>query len=301
MRDLAKARWVDHPANPVIEPAAPNWMAADPTVLTPDRAPDDKWHLFANGVGFVMHFVSGDGVSWSPVGGRLFRGFRCFIHRECDEFYLFYELHARTYHRSRVVVRRSRDLLTWSEPQILLEPDSDWDGVGVRFIGNPCLVKADGRYRLYYSSSWIYLRDCLYFEPKYVGVAESDELPGPYRRRPLPLLGPDPEHPYRNFGAGSLKLYADDAGGWWALNNGIYRDRQRHSRSAILLLHTVDGVNFTQVHDSPIVYPQPGWKNAFVYAFDLVEHAGEIRLYYNARDGWLKGRERIGFAVAAFD
>jgi len=300
MLDLAKAKWVDDPRNPLIDPQPPNWLIADPTVLTPDKAPDGQWHLFANGVGFILHFTSPDGAAWTQVGGKLFRGFRAFIYPENGAYYLFYELHAKTYHRSCVVVRRSADLRAWTEPQTLLEPTTEWDGFLPRFIGNPCVVKTAAGYRLYYSSSWIFLRDCLYFEPKYIGVAESDQLLGPYRRKPSPLFGPDANHAYRNFGAGSLKVYLDGQGGFWGFNNGIYRDRDGHSRSAILLLRSSDGVNFEQVHDEPIVAPEPGWKKAFVYAFDYVEHQGEGRLYYNARDGWLKGRERVGFAKATF-
>jgi hypothetical protein len=305
--DLAKARWVDHPANPLIDPQPPNWMAADPTVLAPDRTPDGKWHLFANGVGFIMHFVSDDGVAWTQRGGRLFRGFRAFLHEEGGVYYLLYELHARTYHRSRIVVRQSADLETWSEPRTLLEPTLPWDGTLPRFIGNPCLRKIEGGYRLYYSSSWIFLRDCLYFEPLYVGIAEAPALHGPYRRDPEPMLRPDPAHPYRNFGAGSFKAYPDGQGGYWGFNNGIYRDAQGRSRSAILLLHSTDGRTFRQVRDEPIVQPDvapapppasPSWKKAFVYAFDLVQYQGQFRLYYNARDGWLRGRERIGVAIA---
>ncbi len=300
MRDLAKAKWVDHPRNPLIDPQPPNWLVADPTVLTPDKTPDGKWHQFANGVGYIMHFTSDDGLAWTQLGGKLFRGFRAFVFPENGEFYLFYELHAKTYHRSGVVVRRSADLQTWTEPQPLLEARSGGDGFLPRFLGNPCLIKTAGGYRLYFSSSWIFLRDCLFFEPKFIGVAESDHLLGPYRRQPLPLFAPDAKHPYRNFGAGSLKVYADGEGGYWGFNNGIYLDAERRSRSAILLLRSPDGLHFEQVHDQPIVAPEPGWKKALVYAFDLVDYNGEIRLYFNARDGWLKGRERIGCVVAEF-
>ncbi|NLH51114.1 MAG: glycosyl hydrolase family 43 [Myxococcales bacterium] len=297
MRDLAKATWRDFPANPLIEPRKPDWLLADPTVLTPDRSPDGKWHLFANGVGFILHFKSDDGIAWEQVGQRLFRGFRAFIYPENGTFYLLYELHARNYRTSRVVARQSADLEHWSEPQTLAEPTFDWDGQAIRFVGNPCLLKIDGRYRLYYSTSWIWLWDCLYFEPRYVGYAEADAVLGPYKRHPLPLLGPDPAEPYRNFGGGSLKVYADGKKGFWAFNNGLYRDAEGRSRSAILLLRSGDGLYFEAVHDRPIIAPEPGWKNAFVYAFDLVAYRNELRLYYNARDGWLRGRECIGFAA----
>jgi len=83
-------------------------------------------------------------------------------------------------------------------------------------------------------------------------------------------------------------------------NNGIYRDAQNKSRSAIFLWHTVDGFTWEQKTEA-IIAPEPGWKNAFVYAFDCVAHDGQFRLYYNARDGWFKGSERIGLATPRWE
>lgn len=40
--------WVDYPANPLIEPPAPEWLIADPAVLLPEQSSDHRWHLFAN-------------------------------------------------------------------------------------------------------------------------------------------------------------------------------------------------------------------------------------------------------------
>jgi len=298
MRNLAQAKWVDHPRNPLIEPPRPEWMIADPTVLHPGRTPDGKWHLFANSVGFIHHYASDDGVAWTKVGGRLFRGIRPYLFVENGTYHLLYELHRAPW-RSEIVMRRSRDLQTWDAPRVLLPPSTPWDGKGFRFTGNPCLVKADDEYRLYFSCGWIWLWDCLYFEPKYVGVARSRELLGPFLRRDELLIAPSSDKPYLNFGAGSVKVVADGEGGWWMFHNGIYRDRERHSRSAIFIWHSRDGFRFEQKTPEPIVAPEgEGWKKAFVYAFDPVEYAGEFRLYYNARSGWLKGSERIGLATA---
>ena len=41
----------DYPGNPLgIEPHWPEWIIADPTVLSPEVTPDGRWHLFANGL-----------------------------------------------------------------------------------------------------------------------------------------------------------------------------------------------------------------------------------------------------------
>lgn len=298
MLDLAAVKWIDHPSNPLIEPPRPEWMIADPTVLDPSRSPDAQWHLYANSVGFIHHFISDDGIAWQKIGKRLFRGMRPFLYVEEGTYYLLYELHRSPWH-SDIVVRRSRDLYGWDERQILLSPSTPYDGAVFRFTGNPCLVKTAGEYRLYYSCGWIWLGDCHYFEPKYIGLATSPFLLGPYTRRPEMLIGPEPQDPYLNFGAGSGKVIPDGAGGWWMFQNSIYRDRELRSRSAIFLWHSRDGIEFVRRTPEPIVAPEPtGWKKAFVYAFDIVPHGNQIRLYYNARDGWFRGSERIGLAVA---
>lgn len=299
MNDLARAKWVEDPANPLLEPPGRHWIVGDPSLLTPDRSPDGRWHMFANAVLQVLHFVSDDGIKWESVGGFLFRGFRTYIHREGDIFYLFYELHAKALRRSVLVVRTSADLLLWSEPRVLLEPTAVWDGRrGIRFIGNPCLIKIGDTFRLYYSSGWVFVREALVFEPAYIGVAEADKILGPYKKRPVPLIGPDPDHPWRNLGAGSLKIYSRDDGGFWAFNNGIYRGPDGHHGSAILLLESADGYIFREVKPEPIVKPEPGWKAGWVYAFDLTRYEGETRLYFNARDGQLRAKERIGMVRA---
>jgi len=297
MIDLTQAKWEDHPANPMIQPPRPDWMAADPTVLTPDLSPDGKWHLFCNSVGYLRHYASDDGIVWDKLGGRICRGIRPFIYHEDGVYYLIYELHKPLW-RSGIALRTSRDLIEWDEPQWLLRASQTRDGSTIRFLGNPCLVKVDKEYRLYFSNGWIWLWDCLYFEPKYVGLAVGSSPVGPFERRGEPLISPRAEHPYLNFGAGSIKVISDGEDGWWVFNNGIYKDGEGRSRSAIILLHTDDGVTFEQVVDKPIVAPEPGWKKAFVYAFDPVFYNDKWRLYYNARDGWLRGSERIGMAQA---
>jgi hypothetical protein len=300
MHDLAAATWVLHPDNPLIYPEPPNWLLGDPAVVTPDRAPDGRWHLFCNTLRQVMHYAGEDGLKWEKIG-PVCRGMRAFVFKDGETFCLFYELHAPTYHRSRVMARTSADLLTWSDQTEIVGPKFAWDGRVLKFVGNPCVVKVGEKYRLYYSTSCIVLADTLVTEPKYIGVAEADHVLGPYRRHPVPLFGPEPDHPWRNRGAGSIKVYPREGGGFWAFNNGIYRDKQGRHGSAIMALASEDGYRFSALHDGPIIAPGEGWTRAFVYAFDLVEYGGQTRLYFNARDGWAKAKEHIGLATASFE
>ena len=48
---------------------------------------------------------------------------------------------------------------------------------------------------------------------------------------------------------------------------------------------------------TPILSPgAPEWKKALVYQLDCVSYNGETRIYYNSRDEWLDGIERIGLS-----
>lgn len=297
MFDLRSASWQEHPDNPLVEPPRPEWMIADPTVLTPAASPDGRWHMFANSVGFIRHLTSSDGIEWEERHGRLWQGIRPYIYVEEGTYYLYYERFRRPW-QSGVVVRTSSDLEGWSDPTVLLAAaPGTHDGHLLSYLGNPCLVKHADTYRLYVSHGWVFLRDCLYFEPRYVSMAEGPTPTGPFVRRAVPLLGTESRHPYRNLGAGSVKLLSREGGGYWVFHNGIYRDAEGRSRSAIHLLESRDGLHFHEVHDGPIVAPDEGWKRAFVYAFDPVWYDGELRLYFNARDGWFRGAERIGLAI----
>lgn len=291
------SQFKDFHRNPLIEPPRFEWLIADPTVLTPDDAPDGKWHLWANSLRGIHHYLSDDGYSWRVVQERMFGGMRPFVRRDGDEFYFFWE-RFQTFRRTAVAVRKSQDLYRWSDPVDLIEPGFPWEGKYFQTNGNPCLLRGPFGYRLYYSAATVFLRDCGFPEPKYIGVAEADSIMGPYRKRPQPIISPSPDAPYRNFGAGAIKVYLDNDS-FVGLNNGIYKDNRGHNRSAIMLLKSEDGLDWELAQDEPILKPEPfSWKRAFVYQLDVVRYKNELRMYYNSRDGWFIGRERIGVAIS---
>ena len=93
--------------------------------------------------------------------------------------------------------------------------------------------------------------------------------------------------------------------GWLGLQNRIYRDSGHeggHSRSAIFLVRSDDGMTWQAAMDHPLIAPDSGWKSSYVYACDcrFREADGRWYLYFNARDGWRisEGRERIGRMVS---
>ena len=289
--------WTSHPNNPLIQPVFPGWLLGDPVVLPAEDAPDGVWHMFLNTVLWVYHYTSPDGIRWRR-GERVCRGMRPFLYQEGRGFFLLYEVYY-TPRRSVMMARASADLRNWGAPVRILTPELDWEKVVTRTVSCPCLVRDAGAYRLYYSAGSVFLRDLGFCEPLYIGCAESDSLWGPYRKRPEPLIGPEPGHPYRNRGAGAIKVYRDEANRRWVgFNNGIYRDEQSRSRSAVLIVTSEDGLEWKEPFAEPVLRPTQGWKRALVYQLSMVKRpGGEVWLYYNARDGWRFGKERVGLEI----
>jgi hypothetical protein len=296
--DVAKLPlvWEEHPLNPLIQPPWPEFLIADPTVLVPADSPDGQWHLFAHGILLgVHHFVSPDGIRWERIG-RVVQGMRPYIIKE-DGYYLFFEKVTSPI-RSAIAFVHSHDLKTWTEPREVLTPSLHWEGRIARTNGNPCVVRRGGTYWLYYSAGLSWLRDCGFPEPRYVGVARSHRLTGPYEKHPDPILWPSASVPHRNLGAGAIKVLDDpESGTLLGFTNGIFTDREGRSRSDIRLLASSDGLRWTEVSDTPLVKPTDGWKRALVYALDVRRVGDAFWMYFNARDGWFLGRERIGLAV----
>ena len=316
--DPSSLTWRDHPANPLIVPRFPRWMIADPAVVTPDEAPDGRWHLFANTIPpRLVEHVSDDGVAWTRLRTLCPGAMRPCVRRDGDRWLLAYEdVHRWWPLKSRVVLRTSPDLVTWSPPRVLLAPSLPWHATGPgwtkpRTCSNPGLVPWRGEWLLTYSAATVWLPDCRFVEPRFVGLARGRSPEGPFVPDPQPLIAPDPADPLRNLGAGSLKLLPDeDAGVLWGFTNGIATDGQGRSRSAIQVIRLADDARaWRPVTTAPIVAPEervaasavPGWKRALVYAMDPKVVGDEVWLYYNARDGWMIGRERIGLAVGVLD
>ena len=290
--------WKDYPSNPLIKPPGREWIIADPTFLSPDQTPDGRWRLFAHSLRGIHHYASGDGIAWEKQGGFLFSGMRPFLFVDGNRYILFYERFKSPWF-SEILARVSDDLIKWSEPQILITPQYRWEGALARNCGNPCMIKTENEYRLYYSAGIVWLPDCGFPEPRYIGLATSEKPLGPFIKQPTPIIWRSSSDKWRNMGAGAIKVIRNPAGkGWIGFNNGIYRDSVGKSRSAIFLLASDDGIEWRYLLDEPILAPTSGWKRALVYALDVRKCGDQWRLYYNARDGWFRGRECIGLATA---
>ena len=297
--DWRPEKWRDVPENPLIEPSdgsEPGSVIGDPQVIPPGKF-DEYWHLFAHSGMRIYRFKSLDGIHWKSGGTLPFPGALVYLFKEDDTWYIFYTVYEEP-PNTKICMRESVDLESWSEETVILKPELPWELEGpCKQVRNPCLVKVGDRYRLYYSGGTIWFDDCGYEEPKYVGFAEAEDIHGPYKRCENPILRPDPNVPYRNFGAGALKVYRW-RGEYLGFNNGIYKDSDGRSRSAICLLASSDGVAWVDAPFNPVIAPTGGWKRAMVYQLDVVfDVDGETRIYYNARDGWRGGVERIGCSI----
>lgn len=295
--------WVDHPDNPLIEPPRPEFLLGDPAVVLPADSPDGTWHLFANTLLGIQHYISGGGIAWErqpKIGG----GFRPFVIKDGDLFHMFYEQFSVPQLRSHVAVRSSSDLWRWSKPSKVLAPSLPWEVNRVtRNAGNPCVVRTGDGYRMYYSANVVFHRDLGLCEPRHIGVASAGDISGPYRKSPEPMIPMDESDPWRNRGAGAIKVVYDEAKRLYSgFNNGIYLDEEGRTRSAIMLMSSPDGLAWEQVYDLPIVGPGgDGWKKALVYQLDVARIGDEMWMYYNARSGWRVGRERIGLATCRLE
>jgi hypothetical protein len=289
--------WEDYPGNPLIEPPRPEFLLGDPATVRPQDSPDGNWHLFANTLRGIHHYASYDGLKWHRKG-KMFPGWRANVYVEDGTYHLLYELFTVPQFRSHVAMRTSPDLEAWSEPVTLLEPDLPWEGSISRNNGNPCLVKGDSGYMLYYSAAVVFFKDLGFCEPRHIGLATSGSINGPYEKRGEPIISPSPDDRYRNKGAGAIKVVRCDSRSlYYGFNNGMYTDDEGRTRSAILLLSSKDGIEWEQVYEEPIVGPSgDGWKRALVYQLDVKRVEEEAWLYYNARSGWRFGRECIGLA-----
>jgi len=307
--------WKLYQDEPILKPTFPSPILADPTFLFPESTIDHKWHLFAHNIFGILHYTSENGMEWSKPKSIVKNGMRPFIFQEKGDYYLYYEKY-KPFHvlmswfpfrkwKSEIQVIHSKDLKNWSEPVTLITPTKDFhknDKWG-ESVSNPCLVKiTDNKYRLYYSSSLVFVKDCGFCEPEHISVAESHSPLGPFRLFTQPLFSPNINDPYVNLGAGAIKVlrWRDR---FFGFQNGIFWNEVRKSSgSAILFLQSEDGLHWDRINPGPILGPTGvGWKASHIYACD-VRYSLEEKLfimYFNARDKahWTKGKEAIGLFV----
>ncbi|MDE6123750.1 MAG: hypothetical protein K2G22_00785, partial [Eubacterium sp.] len=153
LQQIKNARFKLYEGNPIIKPFDKSFVVADPSVLTPDKSPDNKWHMFFHTNFGVYHFVSDDGISFQKVCRLLPRAMRPNINFVNGTYYLFYERTApllvnalnfiglaKWY--SEIYAIESKDLKSWTSPKRVITNtktfEADERGVS---ISNPFLLK----------------------------------------------------------------------------------------------------------------------------------------------------------------
>lgn len=310
--DWSFKKWQDIPENPLIGYEHARWAIGDPQVLMPGEH-DSQWHIFYHGylgsdenIAF-FHHTSQDGLHWSEptrwdgwtVGQNyMFRyGMQWIMYYTCDlrsrpQLVSEYGCH------SLIRYKTTEDFIHWSEEHDVLLPKTKLEREG-RFIQarNPCVIALpNGKVRLYYSAGTVWLDDAGYEEPKYIFYAEADSPLGPFIPCEEPILSPNKSLPYRNHGCGAIKAYSYQSN-YIAFYNPIYLDKEGASRSQIRMLFSEDGLHWEEAECNPIVVPDRGWKKAIVYQLDVVTYHDTMRMYFNARDDWYNGIERIGCCI----
>ncbi len=301
MTKIHNITWREHPKNPLIQPPFPSPVIADPSVLTPDESPDRKWHLFAHSIFGVHQYLSDDGIRWQKRPGiASFLSVRPSVFKETGTYYLFYEklkkVYKFPYYDSHIEVRESSDLVHWSSPKMILEPTLPWhkSPPSSGTTSNPFVVKIDGTYLLHYSAGLMRIPDTLFNEPAATGIAKAKQILGPYRFDPNPISRT--EKLDERASPSANRVYPQGGNNTLGLQTYLYLDGDHKSRAALRLLKSTDNKKWAVVTD-PLVAPKKGWKKSHVYVGDLKKYQGEYRIYFNARDGWRWGIERIGLLI----
>lgn len=313
--DWGEQRWEDLPENPLIDPAGyglPELVIGDPQILTPGEF-DRQWHAFYHGFShdskgwhtWFFHSVSDDGLSWKEVFREEGEVGIQYLFCDGDRWIQYYtattaaigDKALKKKYNTIIRARSTTDFVHWSAPVDLIMPElpKEREGSGIE-ARNPCVIQLpDGRYRMYYSAGMVYLKDAGYGEPKYIFCAEADHPLGPFVKREEPVLAPDSSLPYRNYGCGGFKVFGYK-NGYMAFYNPIYIDAEGKSRSEIRMLTSSDGLRWAEADCNPIVQPNPAipWRSAIIYQLDIVPWKHSLLMYFNAREGWRGGAERIG-------
>lgn len=300
------------------------WYApkiCDPQVLLPSRSCDGKWHLFAHTWMGIHHYVSDSGIVWDDKQIVEPNGLYPYIYYEDETYYLLYEKHdsalariirhkrLKEDHISRIEVRTSTDLISWSKPKIILDSRSvpySGDYLNHSAISRPQLIKVNDVYRLYFGASEMVLPDSKQKVSRYFGCAYSRKLDDKFflEEPKKPILESDPNDEFANLACGSVKLVESD-GKLFGFQCSAYWDEEKKKSSSVLrILESEDGVSFKPINRKPILTPsQKGWTAAYIMSCDVRYKADEKcwYLYYSANDSkhGPKQKESVGLMIGS--
>lgn len=316
--------WFSFQEDPVIRPKWYMPGLSDPCFLFPEDSPDGKWHLYCHSFYGIHSFKSNSGIEWSPDGLIQIRAHSPYIYEENEMYYLLYEKHTRpipflnsewTKRKdvsrrgvSRIEMRFSTDLIKWSDPILLLDSSTipfAHDYLERPRISRPELVKLDnGRYRLYFGASHLFLPDSGQKTTRYLAAAESDRIDGIYTpvNNGKPILEIMPNDPWRNLATGSVRIVRGE-NSFAAMQCGMSWDQtESRSKSAMVLLTSRDGLKWQLFPKDPILSSSDsGWLSGYVMSCDMRyksnEHCWYCFFSANKHSFFGRQKESIGLLI----
>ncbi|CAK8989665.1 unnamed protein product [Durusdinium trenchii] len=306
----------DWAKNPIIKPPSfLNWIVGDPTV----QQIGDEIHMWTNGaLANIQHYVADakDPTNFKQLDDSI-SGFGtvrpyAYLDEAKQTVTLFYEKYEFPYIFASKIMCAEAEIGKWEFKNYtpILEAELEWGKYGQARVGNPFVFynAVKGKYWLYYSASEIHLEDANVDEPLNLGLAESDNLTGPYKRLVTePLVIPNEFPGLFIKGHGSLKMVKvpsadiDQHGVGVAVCNRLtYNPATNQTGSTLSLLRTTDGGFSWKPVISKFICPtleENSWKEAFCYGFDTIQNPNDpesILIYYNARNGWKDAMEQVG-------
>lgn len=297
LEKLTGAYWYSFSDEPIATRGA--LRLCDPAYLLPEESPDGLWHMFAHTAVGVEHLSSTSGLEWKREHLIVARGHSPCIFKENNTYYLFYEIHDRTsffkkddnsLSSSRIMLTSSTDLLLWSEPKTILDSEkitrAQYKNGPVR-ISRPQIIEWDGGYRLYFGAGETRLYDTNQKATARLMYAQSDYLDRDYRVNPEPILDIEPDSLYRNLATGSVHIVKCSDGVAAFECAFSYDEEKRKSTTNLLLLTSLDGVNFT-FNKLIQKTPTEGWASRYITSVDVRYKESENSWYcYYSANGYV--------------
>lgn len=286
LTDIIHASWFPFSDEPLLQGSWYMPRLSHPFVLFPQDSVDDKWHLFCHSWLGIHHFISDSGISWTKVRIIEVGGKYPSIFIEDGVYYLVFEKRgmnipfidrrrhrsSKEHHReSRIEIMSSTDLSIWSKPRHLISandiPCSN-DFIKKGRLSHPHIVSTNQGYRLYMGAS---VTNKELDIARYTVSAMCVDIVGTYQAEGNSILikGEGNDY-YRSLASGQLQVQR--AGNLYrAVQSAHYFDEKRNTTSsAILLLESDDGLNFTTLKKEPILTPsQSGWASSYILTSSL--------------------------------
>jgi len=306
-RNLEDSSWFPFSDEPILNSLSYVRCFSEPFVLLPQDSCDGKWHMFFHSWIGIHHFVSDSGISWIPrkmieVGGR-----SPFLYQEKENYYLVYEKEDKfnlngKVKNSRIEIKSSTDLITWSKPRVLLEAKDipfASDYVSSPKISGPQIIKLDKKYRLYFGASEVTAPDTKLKFARYFSYAECSDLQGKYQISEASqiLIEPVPDDKYSNLGVGKVRVVQlDDS--FYAFRCSLFWDNDKSATSShLFMLKSTDGLNWEHCKDKPLLVTSScGWTDTYIKSCDI-HYSDEERSWYCYYSAYGKEREAIGLLM----